>query len=224
MAYPVNGFKTSHLDHHGLVAGMFDQLEIGKMLDKAIPQDMSKRNLSIGNLVKAMVLNGLGFVNQTLYLMPEFFRTVAVDRLIGPDVTPEMLDDNALGRCLDTLFQNHIELVFCKTSMVALKQMNLLKAVNMHLDSSSFHFHGQYNQEPETGVIEITHGFSKDHRPDLKQAVLNLITENKAGIPVLMSPANGNTQDKKGFREIINKQIEQLQHSELSYLIADSAL
>ena len=224
MPYPVGGFKTSQLDHLGLVAAMFDQLKIGETLDAAIDQNMEKRNLSIGTIVKAMVLNGLGFVNQTLYLTPDFFRTIALERLLGPSVTAQMLDDNALGRCLDKLFKNNLELLFCKTSMVALKELEILRSLQIHLDSSSFHVHGQYEQEPEMGTIKITHGFSKDHRPDLKQAVLNLITENKAGIPVLMSPADGNSEDKKGFREIINNQIKQLQQSELSYIIADSAL
>ena len=224
MAYPVGGFKTSHLDHLGLVAGMFDQLQIGETLDAEIPQDTEKRNLSIGTLVKAMVLNGLGFVNQTLYLTPDFFRSVAIDRLLGASVTPEMLDDNALGRCLDRLFEHDIELLFCKVSLNALSHLRLLQSLNLHLDSSSFHTHGQYDQEPEQGVIKITHGYSKDHRPDLKQVVLNLITENKAGIPLLMSPSDGNSEDKKGFRDIIHQHIKQLRESELSYLIADSAL
>ena len=60
-----------------------------------------------------------------------------------------------------------------------------------HLDSSSFTLTGESpfsedgrGDEGEPGVIRITHGFSKDHRPDLKQFVLNLITLHKSRIPL----------------------------------------
>jgi hypothetical protein len=41
----------------------------------------------------------------------------------------------------------------------------------LHLDSSSFHVDGEYlqTQEPivEQGEIHITHGYARDHRPDI---------------------------------------------------------
>lgn len=66
-------YKSDNLDHLGLVAGMYDELGIGNLLDQMIYQDEEKRVVSIGQAVKAMVLNGLGFANHTLYLMPRFF-------------------------------------------------------------------------------------------------------------------------------------------------------
>jgi transposase len=41
-------------------------------------------------------------------------------------------------------------------------------------------------------VIEITYGYSKDHRPDLKQFMMNLICVGDGDIPVLMEMASGN--------------------------------
>jgi hypothetical protein len=52
---------------------MFDALGIGDIIDQAICQDTIKRQVSVGQAVKAMILNGLGFVNQRLYLVPYFF-------------------------------------------------------------------------------------------------------------------------------------------------------
>ena len=49
-----------------------------------------------------------------------------------------------------------------------------------HLDSTSFHLHGVYNNieiaenDQETPIL-ITKGYSRDHRPDFKQCVLDLI-------------------------------------------------
>ncbi|MCK5719928.1 MAG: DUF4277 domain-containing protein [Thiomargarita sp.] len=36
---------------------MYDELGIGKLIDQLIFQDINKRNISIGQAVKAMVLN-----------------------------------------------------------------------------------------------------------------------------------------------------------------------
>ena len=49
-----------------------------------------------------------------------------------------------------------------------------------HLDSTSFHLHGEYNnieiaENDQKRPILITKGYSRDHRPDLKQCVLDLI-------------------------------------------------
>jgi transposase len=96
-----------------------------------------------------------------------------------------------------------------------------------HLDSTSFHTEGQYNSElePVAGVVHITRGYSRDHRPDLNQVVLQLIVERQAGIPLLMEPLNGNSSDKVSFRDTIKAHISQLQTEVgLEYLGADSAL
>ena len=75
-----NSYKSYNLDHLGLVAGMYDELGIGDLLDQMIYQDEEKRVVSIGQAVKAMVLNGLGFANHTLYLMPRFFQDKPLER------------------------------------------------------------------------------------------------------------------------------------------------
>jgi hypothetical protein len=49
-----------------------------------------------------------------------------------------------------------------------------------HIDTSSFHVDGVYNSDQEDvpeGVIHITQGYSRDHRPDLNQVILQLISD-----------------------------------------------
>jgi len=96
-----------------------------------------------------------------------------------------------------------------------------------HADTTSFHTDGVHNSndEPEDGVVHITKGYSRDHRPDLNQIGLQLICEHQAGIPLLMQPLNGNRIDKDSFNELIKNHIGQLKTDVgLEYLIADSAL
>lgn len=59
-------------------------------------------------------------------------------------------------------------------------------------------------------MIQITKGYSRDHRPDLNQAILQLIVENQAGIPLLMKPFSVHSDDKTSFRETIQAHLSQL--------------
>jgi transposase len=85
-----------------LLAGIFDELGVGDLADELLPQDLSQRKATVGQALKAMLLNGLGFANRRLYLMPEFFRNEPTERLVGPGVSPEHLNDDASGKALDT--------------------------------------------------------------------------------------------------------------------------
>ncbi len=57
-------FKIKRLDHHGIVAGIIDDiiddLQIVQLLDKYLPQD-EKQEITPGEAVKGMIMNGLGF-------------------------------------------------------------------------------------------------------------------------------------------------------------------
>ena len=88
-------YSSKLLKHLGLVAGMCDELGIGELVDRLIVQDEEKRLVSVGQAVKAMVLNGLGFVNRALYLTP-LFQDKPVERLIGEGIEAEQLNDDML--------------------------------------------------------------------------------------------------------------------------------
>lgn len=219
-------FRSKTLDHLGLVAGMFDELGIGETLDRIIPQDLSQKKVSVGQSIKAMVLNGLGFANKQLYLVSSFFNSKPTERLVGTGIKPEHLNDDTLGRTLDAIFKAGPTEVFSIISHTSVKCLGLDSPKFAHMDISSFHTDGQYNsgQEPEEGTIQITKGYSRDHRPDLNQIVLELIVENQAGLPLLMRPLSGNTSDKTEFGEVIKSYIGQLQPvQDIPYLVADSA-
>jgi transposase len=219
-------YRSQILDHLGLVAAMFDELGIGEVVDNATQQNPEMRDLTVGEAVKAMVLNGLGFVNHALYLVPRFFQNKPTSRLIAPRVTPAQLNDDALGRALETLYAYGVTELYSLIAATAAKRLGLA-ATLAHLDSTSFHVDGRYNSEeaPEAEVIHITRGYSRDHRPDLNQVMLELIVEHQAGIPVLMQPLSGNTSDGKTFGHVVEAYVTPLQTTYgTTYLVADSAL
>ena len=220
-------YSSKLLNHLGLVAGMYDELGIGELIDSLIPQDNEKRIVSLGQAVKAMVINGLGFANRALYLTPHFFQDKPVDRLIGEGVEAQHLNDTTLGRALEDIYDYNPEDLYSQLALRVVDRLGLLTRFG-HLDSTSFHTDGHYadnGSEEEEGVIRITKGYSRDHRPDLNQIVLQLICERQAGIPLLMKPLSGNSSDKTDFRKTVQAHISQLNKDfNLEYLAADSAL
>ena len=98
-------YRTQVLDHLGLVAGMFEELGMTEVIDHATQQDPEMRIVTAGHAVKAMVLNGLGFLNHQRYLVPHFFQHKPLARLMAPGMQASHLNDDTLGRALDTLYE-----------------------------------------------------------------------------------------------------------------------
>ena len=77
----------------------------------------------MGLCVKAKILNGLGFVNRALYLMPPFFKDKPVERLLGAGVAAEHLNDDALGRALDAIYAYGPEALYGQLAAQAVKRL-----------------------------------------------------------------------------------------------------
>ncbi len=232
-----------NLDHLGLVATMIDELDIENSIDSEIPFDTNKKGLSYGMLVKAMILNGLGYVNKQLYLTPRFFKDKPLETLFGtPIICAEQINDDALGRTLDTIYDYGVSELYEKVSHKAVTLLGLTPST-VHLDSTSFHLDGAYrafqvdnglnqpiaseDEDAKTPTpIKLIKGYSRDHHPNLNQVVLNLMVEHQAGIPLMMRAADGNQIDAKAFATLVDEHIDSLKamsNTSLT-LIADAAL
>ena len=167
-----------------------------------------------------MLLNGLGFVSAPLYLFEQFFQGKATEQLLGEGVKPEHLNDDRLGNVLDELYAAGTSELFLEISLAAAEKFEI-KRETAHLDSTSFHVDGAY-EVSEPGAIEITYGYSRDHRPDLKQFMMNLICVGDGDIPVMMEIASGNQSDKARFAQIFQDFSKQWTFDGLC--VADGAL
>ena len=91
-------YRSQVWDHLGLVAGRFDERGLGDVIEQATQQNPERRDLTVGEAVKALGLHGLGFIHQALSLVPRFFHTKPTSRRLAPRVAPAPLHDDALGR------------------------------------------------------------------------------------------------------------------------------
>ena len=94
-----------------------------------------------------------------------------------------------------------------------------------HLDTTSFSLTGDYVPDSDEHAIAITHGYSKDHRPDLKQAVLELMVSQDGGVPLMSKSWDGNASDTQIFQERAQALLATFQGSPSPrYLVADAKL
>ena len=190
---------TKFVGHLGLIAGVFRELEVDKLIDEKLPK---KRNHYIPHsvCVLAMILNGLGFVGQRLYLFPDFFKNISTERLLGEGVKKEDLNQYAIGETLDRIVKYGPTKLFTEIALHIMSRLPI-PVHCLHTDTTSVSVYGDYDNE-ETESIDITFGVPKNGRWDLKQFVLSLIV-NQHGIPLFMSTHSGNASDKNTILESI---------------------
>jgi transposase len=236
--------QVQNLDHLGLVAGIIDEIGLVEQVNQLVGKHCCEK-VSPGHVVKAMLINGLGFVSAPLYMFPKFFEGKATEHLIGEGVKAEHLNDDRLGRVLDKLYSTGLEQLFTSIALKAAKKYGV-STHSVHLDSSSFHVHGKYEGElPKVTFvngefnpndpkawdveekvapcpIEITYGYSRDHRSDLKQFIVDLISSGDGDVPLFLRVADGNEADNAVFAKILCEFRKQLTLDSL--MVADSAL
>jgi transposase len=68
------------INHLGIVAGIIDELDIVDIINQELGID-EQEIVNSGEIVKTILLNGLGFVSQPWYLFPKFFEDKATEHL-----------------------------------------------------------------------------------------------------------------------------------------------
>jgi len=210
-------YQTERLDHLGIVAGVCKEAGIAEWLDKQAGEQ--HRVVSIGTATVAMILNGLGFSNRQLYLVPQYFANKPVEHLLGKGITADMLNDDCLGRTLDWLYEHDPTTLFAGLALQARQRFGI-KAQQLHVDTTSFSVSGEYqpgeevrNEERAAVPIALTYGYSRDHRADLKQWMFGLATTHDGDIPVFLRPLDGNSSDKASISAIVSAVMTQLRET-----------
>ena len=126
-------------------------------------------------------------VSRPLYLFSQFFEDKAIEKLNRTGINSEYLNDDKIGILMDDIYQLGLTNLFIEIGLLVIKKFKI-ETKFAHLDSTSFHLHGEYNnietaENYQKRPILITRGYSRDHRPDLKQCVLDLIVSSDNGIP-----------------------------------------
>lgn len=139
----------------------------------------------------------------------------------------ERLKDDQIGRALDHLFDSDRGSLLTTVVVDAARRFELCFK-ELHNDSTSISFTGQYRKAKGRQIRGrrgpwITYGFTKNHRPDLKQLLFILTTTADGAIPVHFRCTDGNTADVTTHLETWNTLREAAGRPDFLY-VADSKL
>ena len=169
---------------------MCNEIRLTRLVDQMIPPDQ-RAELSVGECLKLMIVNAMGFAARPLYLEAKDFSQRPLEHLPGRNISAKKITDDRLGRALDSLYEARCDRLFSTDACAVFQQFHV-NSTFRHVNTTSISVHGQY----KTGTGLIEYGYSKDGQPGLKQFMLSLTSSRDGDVPVLSQALAGNTSDK----------------------------
>ena len=190
--------RTERLGPLPLINHVLRRLGLDALLAEFVPTTDQRQHVqhakALGVLVRSVLVE-----REPIYRQQETVATFAPEAFgLGAEEAAHVGDD-VIGRALDRLFDSDRGTLLTRVVVSAVKGFELTLD-ELHDDSTSIKVTGQYRGARGRRVRGkrapfITHGYSKDHRPDLKQLLFILSTTHDGGIPVQFRCADGNTSD-----------------------------
>jgi transposase len=195
---PINTEQMIFTDarHMPIVKHYARQIGLVDTIDQMVDTQMG---LSPGLAVLAMVLDTLSG-RTPLYRLSEFLEEKDTELLLGTPVEPGLFCDTNLGRAMDKIYETGTQKIFSQLSQSALKIFDIDPG-RVHFDTTSVSVFGDYDLVDPP--FEITYGYSKDKRPDLKQFLVSMLCVDR-NIPILGATKDGNASDKTLNNELLS--------------------
>src|SRR5918911_1076752 len=211
------------VQHLPIIKAYADQLGLVSLINHYVPTEME---VDAGTVVLALVLDTLSG-RSPLYRLEEFFAQQDIELLLGQAIPPQALNDDTAGRVLDRLYDCGTMKLFTACAVRASMRFGLERRY-VHFDTTSRSVWGEYQfGETQDLPFQVTYGYSKDKRPDLKQFVLSTLCVDRA-VPIWGKPEDGNASDKTLNTTLLTEIAQLLAHYGVqpgAYIyIADAAL
>lgn len=205
--------------HLPFVRAVVDQLGILEAIEERCPRHPLNR-VSDAQCVLALVLNVL-CGRPALYRMDEWLGRLDVEVLFGVDTPAEAFNDTRLAEALDHLDEVGTDTLLADIVRAYLAHEGEPRAFSVHHDTTSVTLQGAYETEAQP---RPAHGFSKDHRPDLKQLIYGLTLHGAVGMPLVSTVSAGNTSDPAVARDHLARLVEVLPEAHEVTLVGDCKL
>lgn len=217
--------SAGEVHHLPIVKAYADRIDLVGTINRLVP---SRTEVDPGTLTLALVEDALSG-RHPLYRIRSFFEKKDLALLLGRPVDLDALSDDNFGRLLDRLYEANTTHLLSALAMNALRAFGLPAKPHVHFDTTSVSVYGAY--DPPEGAppppFQITYGFSKDHRPDLKQFLFSHLCVGGA-VPIFNKVEDGNASDKAVNHTVLATLSQKLAavgiRPEASIYIADSAL
>jgi hypothetical protein len=198
--------RTERLGPLPLINHFIQRAGLQDALDRYIPSDarcVVPHSQALGVLLRSIIVE-----REPIYRQQETVQAFASGMFGIAAEEMQHLGDDRLGRALDRLFDADRAALLTEV-VVTLGQRFKLKFDEFHNDSTSISFCGNYRAASGRRIRgrtapAITYGFSKDHRPDLKQLLLILTMCADGNVPVAFRCTDGNASDSRTHIETWN--------------------
>lgn len=176
---------------------MMESIGLRQLIDDACVFDRVQRDLSPGMAAKAMIATTFNIRNKDpLYLVNKAYRAAPVARMFGKNhLTSDSLNEDALGRALDTIAKTDLEKLFHDASERCIRRYGFESNV-LHMDSTNWKFCGIHRDAPEGIATPEYTGHPKDRMRDLLHYSLQVLTDSNRIIRGLR-PYSGNVSDSR---------------------------
>jgi|APHig6443718053_1056840.scaffolds.fasta_scaffold36624_1 transposase len=190
-ASPPQEISVAQVNHLPIVAHFARRLGLVEIVNELVPTQME---VEPGVIALGLVLDTLSG-RSPLYHLQTAFEECDRALLFGQELPAEYFSDDNVGRMLDCFFEAGTQRIFSALSVRALEGFPV-STHQVHFDTTSINLFGDYpGAQDEAAPFKITHGYSKDKRPDLKQFVLSLLCVD-GNVPVFGKIEDGNASDK----------------------------
>ena len=209
--------------HLPILKAYADQLGLVSLINHYVPTEME---VDAGTVVLALVLDTLSG-RSPLYRLEEFFAQQDTALLLGKALPPQALNDDTVGRVLDRLYDFGTIRLFTACAVRAAMRFGLERRY-VHFDTISRSVWGEYQYaETQDLPLQVTDGYSKDKRPDLKQFILSTLCVDRA-VPIWGKLDDGNASDKTLNTTVLSEIAHILAHYDVQpgafIYVADAAL
>ena len=190
--------RSERLGPLPLINNVIRRLGLDVLLGEFVPTTDRRQHVphakALGLLLRSVLVE-----REPVYRQQEAVATFAPEELGLCSDQIRHLGDDVIGRALDRLFDADRGTLLTRVIVAAVRRFDL-SLEELHDDSTSIRVTGQYRRARGRRVRGkrapfITHGYSRDHRPDLKQLLFILTTTYDGGIPVQFRCSDGNTSD-----------------------------
>jgi transposase len=209
---------VKRLDHLPLVGAMLRELAVKDTLDALIPPH-ERNAVTVGECIEALVLTILTG-EHALSRVANTLAGYNLEVIFQRPMDAAHFHDNRLGRALDARWTTGLARLSGAVITQAIRQY-ALELTRLHTDATSLKVYGAYEPDEEAEGPLVTFGYSRDHRPDLKQLLFGL-TVTAEGVPVWGHVTDGNRSDTIEHRFHITQLRQHLPDLGEPLLVADS--
>ena len=210
-------------NHLPIAAAFCRRIGLAETINRVVPTQME---VDVGTIVQAMVLDTLSG-RSPLYRLADFFRHQDTELLLGRQIPRTAFNDTTVGRAMDAIFEAGAGKLFSEVAFQACLRFPLDMS-RVHFDTTSVSLWGNYDLcSPDSDKLNITYGYSKDHRPDLKQFLIKMLCVER-NIPIFGACEDGNASDKSINNALLRRISSHMARHGLSsgafLYVADSAM